>query len=84
MGVTQPTPIDSSASRFDKLSFAKYVKDIGRDYREQAIKLVSLCRSFAQAQKQIHNSYEELRRYDSQIMPILSPVSLFRKYAAGR
>jgi hypothetical protein len=84
MHVTQPPPIDSSAPRFDKLSFANYVKNIGRDYREQAIKLVSFCRVFAQAQKQTRSSYEELRRYYSQIMPILRPVSLFRKYATGR
>jgi hypothetical protein len=84
MHVTQPTLIDSPASRFDKLSFAKYVKDIGRDYKEQAIKLVYFCRTFAQAQDGTSSSYEELRRYYSQIMPILGRVSLFRKYATGR
>ena len=83
MGAAQPTPTGSE-SRFDKLSFVKYVKDIGRDYREQAIKLVSFCRTFAQAQEQTRSSYDELRRYDSQIMLILGPVQLFRKCATGR
>ena len=83
MSATQPTPINSE-SHFDKLSFVKYVKDIGRDYREQAIKLVSFCRTFVQGQVQTRSSYEELSRYHSQIMLILGPVPLFRKCATGR
>ncbi|KAH9173176.1 hypothetical protein EDB89DRAFT_743725 [Lactarius sanguifluus] len=37
------------SSRFDKLSFAKYMKNIGRAYRKQAMELVSICRTFVQA-----------------------------------
>ncbi|KAN0133582.1 hypothetical protein V8E53_008750 [Lactarius tabidus] len=33
----------------DKLSFAKYMKNIGRAYRKQAMELVSVCRTFVQA-----------------------------------
>ena len=76
-----PTPAGKAAHTgpavpysFDKLSFVKYVKNIGRDYREQAIKLVYFCRIFAQAQEQTRSSYDELRRYYSQIMPTLGPV----------
>ncbi|KAH9051162.1 hypothetical protein EDB83DRAFT_2522258 [Lactarius deliciosus] len=36
-------------SDFDKLSFAKYMKNIGRAYRKQAMELVSICRTFVQA-----------------------------------
>jgi hypothetical protein len=84
MHTTHPTHIDSPVPPFDRLSFVKYVKNIGRDYRQQAIKLVSVCRTFAQAQKQTRSSYDEFRRYYSQIMPILGPVQLFRKCATGR
>jgi hypothetical protein len=71
MHATHATPIDSP---FDKLSFVKYVKDIGREYRQQAVKLVSICRTFAQAQKQTRSSYDEFRRCYSQIMSILGSV----------
>ncbi|KAH8993689.1 hypothetical protein EDB92DRAFT_1944383 [Lactarius akahatsu] len=37
------------SSDFDKLSFAKYMKNIGRAYRKQAMELVSICRTFIQA-----------------------------------
>jgi len=61
---TQPTPISVSAKSpaFDKLSFVKYVKDIGKQYRKQAMKLVSISRTFAQAQEHTRSSYNELRR----------------------
>ena len=67
MHVTQPTPtgVPAKSPAFDKLSFVKYVKDIGRQYRKQAMKLVSICRTFAQAQLQTLSSYDELRRYYS-------------------
>ena len=84
MHPTHPTPTDYSERPFDKLSFVKYVKDIGREYKQQAIKLVSFCRSFSQAQAQTRSSYDEFRRYYSQIMPILCPVQqLFRKCVTG-
>ncbi len=73
MGVTRVNPNDPSEPRFDKLSFVRYMKNIGREYREQAIKLVTICRTFVQAQKQTRNSYEELTRY-AQAMPILGRV----------
>lgn len=66
MHATQPTSTSVSAKSpaFDKLAFVKYVKDIGRQYRKQAMKLVSISRTFAQAQaqEQTRSSYEELRR----------------------
>ncbi|KAH9051166.1 hypothetical protein EDB83DRAFT_2398339 [Lactarius deliciosus] len=37
------------SSHFDRLSFAKYMKNIGRAYRKQAMELVSICRTFVQA-----------------------------------
>ncbi|KAH9995276.1 hypothetical protein BJV77DRAFT_238691 [Russula vinacea] len=43
------------SSGFDKYSFIKYMKNIGRVYRKQATELVSICRSFVQAQDQIFN-----------------------------
>ncbi|KAF8497904.1 hypothetical protein F5888DRAFT_1906654 [Russula emetica] len=63
MHATQPTPISvpSKPLAFDKLSFVKYVKDIGRRYIKQAMKLVSISRTFAQAQEHTPSSYDELR-----------------------
>jgi hypothetical protein len=84
MHATHATPIDSLAPPFDKLSFVKYVKDAGREYRQQAVKLISICRDFVLAKKQTRSSYDELRRYYSQIMRILGPVQLFRKCATDR
>jgi hypothetical protein len=66
-----------STTGFDELSFARYMEDIGREYRNQALELISICRSLAQAKNQTRSSYDELRRYYSHIMPILGPVQLF-------
>ncbi|KAI0287774.1 hypothetical protein BC826DRAFT_738977 [Russula brevipes] len=53
---------DSDQSRkFDKLSFIKYMKNIGRAYRKQATELVSICRAFVQAQEQTPDSDSVLR-----------------------
>ena len=73
------TPISVSAKSpsFDKLAFLKYVKDNGRAYRERSIELISICRTFSQAKKKTRSSYNELKRYCSQIMPILGSVQLF-------
>jgi hypothetical protein len=49
-------------SRFDKLSFANYMKNISRAYRKQAMELISICRLFVRAQKQIPASDATLRR----------------------
>ena len=48
-------------SNFDKLSFVRYMKNIGRAYRKQAVELVSLCRTFVQAQEQSPESSDNLR-----------------------
>jgi hypothetical protein len=47
--------------KFDTLAFVKYVKNIGAYYRKQAIELVSICRTFVQAQEQTPKSYSILR-----------------------
>src|SRR6267154_3008718 len=77
-------PHPTSEPRFDNLSFVKEMKDNGREYRNQAIELISICQNFVQAQNQSRSSYDELRRYYSQIMPLLCPDQLFRKCATGR
>ena len=48
---------------FDKISFIKYMKNIGRAYRKQATELVSICRTFVQAQDQAFDpdAYRSLR-----------------------
>lgn len=38
----------NSLSNLDTLSFAKYMKDIGRAYRKQAMELITICRTFVQ------------------------------------
>ncbi|KAH9032236.1 hypothetical protein EDB85DRAFT_1259404 [Lactarius pseudohatsudake] len=38
----------SPKNHFDKLSFLKYMKNIGRAYRKQATELISICRFFVQ------------------------------------
>ncbi|KAI0251685.1 hypothetical protein BJV78DRAFT_417870 [Lactifluus subvellereus] len=48
-------------SRFDRLGFVKYMKNIGRVYRKQAMELVSICRLFVQAEKQTFDSDMKLR-----------------------
>ena len=49
---------------FDKISFIKYMKNIGRAYRKQATELVSISRTFVQAQEQAFNldAGQSLRR----------------------
>ncbi|KAI0288281.1 hypothetical protein BC826DRAFT_1107873 [Russula brevipes] len=48
---------DSDQSlKFDRLSFLKYMKNIGGAYRKQAIELISICRDFVQAQGQTPES----------------------------
>ena len=48
--------------RFDKLSFIKYIRNIGRPYRKRATELVSICRCFVQVQAQTPGSDAKLRR----------------------
>jgi hypothetical protein len=75
----------ASPPAFDRLSFVKYMKYAGREYRREAMTSISLCQTFIKAQMQTRSSYEESRRYCSQIIPlILGPVQLFQKCATGR
>jgi hypothetical protein len=46
---------------FDKLSFVRYMKNVGRAYRKQSMELVSICRTFSQAQKQTPDADTKLR-----------------------
>ncbi|KAH9058111.1 hypothetical protein EDB87DRAFT_952465 [Lactarius vividus] len=39
----------AAKNRFDKFSFLKYMKNVGRAYRKQAMELISICRFFVQA-----------------------------------
>jgi len=48
---------------FDKYAFRKYVGKIGRAYQKQARELVSICRTFGQAQQQSRHSDFDLRVY---------------------
>jgi hypothetical protein len=57
-----PANNKGNPSSFDKTSFIKYIKNIGRAYRKQAMELVSACRLFVQVQKQTPASDATLRR----------------------
>jgi len=46
---------------YDKLSFTKYMKKIGRAYRKQATELISLCRTFSQARELAPDAVARLR-----------------------
>jgi hypothetical protein len=52
--------VNAQSSGFDKRSFVKYMKNIGGAYRKQATELVSICRTFVQAQDQIFNPDADL------------------------
>ncbi|KAI9448755.1 hypothetical protein BJY52DRAFT_1216206 [Lactarius psammicola] len=54
--------LKDQSSNFDKLSFAKYMKDIGRAYRKQAMELVSICRTFVQVGERSISQDAHLRR----------------------
>jgi len=47
---------------FDKLAFRKYMKNIGRGYRNQAMELISISQIFVQEQEQSLDSDTELRK----------------------
>lgn len=55
------------------------MKDIGREYRQQAIKLVAICRAFAQAQKQSRSSHDEFRSVLQVVDDALYSVTEARK-----
>ena len=46
----------------DAKPFLKYMKYVGRPYRNQSIGLISICRTLLQAENQTFHSYYELRR----------------------
>jgi len=46
---------------FDKFSFIRYMKNVGRAYRKQATELVFICRAFIQVEEQTPNPDAELR-----------------------
>jgi hypothetical protein len=52
----------SRMSHFGALSFVKHMKNIRRAYRNQAVTLISFCRTFVQAQEQTPASDAKLRR----------------------
>ena len=56
---TAKTPGQSSS--FDRDSFLKYMNNIGRSYRNQAMCSISICQTFIQAEKQTFCSLDELR-----------------------
>jgi hypothetical protein len=62
LALSHPIPTMGQPTNFDKLSFVKYMKNIGRAYRKQATELVFLCRTFVQAQEQTPGSDVKLRR----------------------
>ena len=45
---------------FDKFSFVRYMKNVGRAYRRQATELIDVCRTFVQAGEQTPHSDEAL------------------------
>ena len=57
-------PMESPAHphNFDKLSFVKYAKNIGRAYRNQILELISICQTFVRTQEQTPESCAKLRK----------------------
>jgi len=47
--------------KFDKISFVRYMKNVGRAYRKQATVLISICRTFVQAGEETPDPDAELR-----------------------
>jgi hypothetical protein len=63
VGAQAQAQAQAQTPKFDKLSFIKYMKNIGRAYRKQATELVSICRTFVQAQEHSLDSYAKLKKY---------------------
>ncbi|KAI0300015.1 hypothetical protein B0F90DRAFT_571146 [Multifurca ochricompacta] len=55
------TSAPKNPPKFDRLGFVKYMKNIGRAYRKQAMELISICRLFVQAEEQSIDAGKELR-----------------------
>jgi hypothetical protein len=53
----------AKSSLFDGVSFVKYMKNINRLYRKQAMELISLYRTFQKTQEQTPDACYDLRRY---------------------
>lgn len=60
--MSSPKAVPKSQTNLDKLSFAKYMKNIGRAYRKQAMELVSACRTFVQAGDRSISQDADLRK----------------------
>ena len=52
----------NQSSNLDKLSFVKYMKNIGRAYRKQAMELVSTCRTLVRVGEQSISQDADLRK----------------------
>ena len=59
--LTLPTR-SRSTNLFDGHTFVKYVKNVGTSHRKQTMELISICRTFVQAQEQTLSSGNDLRR----------------------
>ena len=57
-----PTPAPVKLPTFDRVSFLKYVKNIGRPYRKRAVELISISRAFFVAQDLTFHPCGELER----------------------
>ena len=66
----------SQTSNLDKLSFAKYMKNIGRAYRKQAMELVSTCRTFVQAGDRSISQDADLRKW----VPVLNLICCSNRF----
>ena len=53
---------DPEVHHMDPMTFLKYMYYVGRPYRNRAMNLISICRTFIQSQKQTSLSYDALRR----------------------
>ena len=52
--------IDVEVLRIDLERFLKYTNNVGRPYRNQALKLISICQTFIQAQIETFRSYDDV------------------------
>jgi hypothetical protein len=50
------------SSKFDSYSFRKYMNDIGKAYRNQAMELIAICRLFSQAAEQVFTQDAEFSK----------------------
>jgi hypothetical protein len=62
LSVLPPKVLSTKSIIFDVLGSVKYMKNIGRLYRTQAMELVNISQTFIQDQEQTIPSYNDLRR----------------------